>query len=64
MIDGEQAMDHRSNVYRGKLNRAEEFVRDVLRIMGQSADADNPTLVREVALRVLVPLAEQEASHD
>jgi hypothetical protein len=53
---GEQALDHRSNVYRGRLDRAEEFVRDVLRIMGQHADADNPILVTRVALNVMAAL--------
>lgn len=35
-----------------KLARAEEFVRDELRLMGQDADAENPGLVRRVAQRI------------
>jgi hypothetical protein len=52
-------MDHRANVYQDKLDRAEAFVRDVLRIMGQHADADNPILVTRVALNVMAALQGQ-----
>jgi hypothetical protein len=34
------------------LARAEEFVRDELRMMGQPLDAENPELVKRVALRI------------
>lgn len=50
---GEQAMDHRTNVYLDQRDRAEAYVREVLRIMGQPDDADNPILVRWVALQVM-----------
>lgn len=37
-----------------RLRHAEDYVRDMFRIMGQDADADNPSMVRETAHRVLL----------
>ena len=36
-----------------KLHRAKDFVRDVLHLMGQPEDANNPELVARVAHQVL-----------
>ncbi len=37
-----------------RLDHAEDYVRDVLRLMGQHDDAANPAMVRETAERVLL----------
>lgn len=39
-----------------RLDHAEDYVRDALRIMGQHEDAANPAMVRETAERVLLAI--------
>jgi len=39
-----------------KLARTEEFVRDTLRLMGQSKDADDAEFVRAVAIKVAISI--------
>lgn len=42
-----------------RLAVAEKFVRDILRLMGQPLDAENPELVQRVALKVMKAMPER-----